>query len=157
MRCTMDALRRYSLKRQQSRDDPPLFGPQDTPRTGSGTTIHRFHADPQRFEGADEGTPRLLQARPGSQQQEFGLWLQVEQIAERRKVQIGGTNRRVPSQRPHRRQQEATGKHIVTHAKAAPRKAGDDRPLPRIITAQFDACTLVAQGCAPSFGPMRSA
>ena len=63
-----------------------------------------------------------------------------------------------PGERPLGRQQQAVGKDIVPDAKAATLKAGDDRPLPRIIAAQLYPGPVPVQGRAPSSrGPVRSA
>ena len=152
-----------SDQRQKGRDDPALLGAQHPPGAGGGAAVHHLDPDALRFQRTDEGTGRLAQARAGADQQKFRPRINVEQIAQIRRRQRVDRRGALPRQRSNGREQQAIGKDIIPDSKAPALKAGDDRPLPRLIAAQLDAgprlsgC-LAVQGRAPSSrGPMRSA
>ena len=81
----------------------------------------------------------------------------VEQVAQRRDAYRRHRRRLHPGQRPDGAEQQPIREDIVLHPEAPALKAGDDRTLAAIVAAQFDSGVTVAQGWAPSRGPMRSA
>lgn len=153
-----EAARRRASKRHQGGGDPTFLRPQHAPGARGGAAVHRFDADVHRFQFADERPGRLRQTRAGAEQQEFGPWLHLQHGAERRQRQPLDKRRVIPCPGAVRVEQQARRKDVIPDAETAPGKAGDDRPLPGFVPAQFDPAALAVQGLAPSSrGPIRSA
>ena len=145
-------------KREESRHDPTLLGTQYAPGASRRAAVHRLDANAHIFQFANEGARWLAQARSGAEQQEFGQRIDGQQVTQRSQRELPRLRRVAPPQGARRGEQQPFRKDIVPDAKASAGKAGNDRPLPRLVTAQFDTGALVGQGRAPSSrGPMRSA